>query len=87
MRPERHEQALGTFETCTRDAIGKPLLIQSRTPGGETLFLIRIMMSNDADLSGCRFVVLRADCLRHGFDQVVCSGKIGSCSLQEQQML
>jgi len=44
-------------------------------------------MFTDADISGCLFVVWSADCPRYGIDQVVCSTEIGSCSLQEQQML
>ena len=45
------------------------------------------MMSNYTDISGCLFVVRSSDCLRDGIDQVVCSTEIGSCSLQEEQML
>ena len=44
-------------------------------------------MTNDTDIPGCLFVVRSADCVRDGIDQVMCSTKIGSCSLQEEQML
>ena len=33
------------------------------------------------------FAVRSADRLRDGSDQVVCTIKVGSCSLQEEQML
>ena len=45
------------------------------------------MMSKYTDISGCLFVVRSSDCLRDGIDQVVCPTEIGSCSLQEEQML
>ncbi len=44
-------------------------------------------MSNYTDISGCLFVVRSSDRLRDGIDQVVGSTEIGSCSLQEEQML
>jgi hypothetical protein len=44
-------------------------------------------MTPDPEISGCLIVVRSADCLRHGIDQAVCSTEIGSCSLQEEQML
>jgi hypothetical protein len=44
-------------------------------------------MSNWMEISGCLFVVRSPDCLRDGIDQIVCSTEIGSCSLQEEQML
>ena len=44
-------------------------------------------MSIDTDIFGCLFVVRSPDGLRDGVDQVMCSTKIGSCSLQEEQML
>ena len=44
-------------------------------------------MSNCTNISGCLFVVRSSDRLRDGSDQVVCSTEIGSCSLQEEQML
>jgi hypothetical protein len=45
------------------------------------------MMSTYTDVSKCLLVVRSSDCLRDGIDQVVCSTEIGSCSLQEEQML
>ena len=45
------------------------------------------MMTADADISRCLIIVRSADCVRHGIDQAVCSTEIGSCSLQEEQML
>src|SRR6185295_4646900 len=39
------------------------------------------------DIFGRLFVARSADCLRDRVDQVMCSFEIGSCSLQEQQML
>jgi hypothetical protein len=39
------------------------------------------------DISGCRFVVRSSDCLPDGSEQVVCCIEVGSCSLQEEQML
>jgi hypothetical protein len=44
-------------------------------------------MSNYTEISECLSVVRSSDCLRDGFDQVVCTTEIGSCSLQEEQML
>lgn len=44
-------------------------------------------MANFTEISGRMFAVRSADCLYDGIDQVVCSAEIGSCSLQEQQML
>jgi hypothetical protein len=38
-------------------------------------------------ISVCRFVVRSSDGLRDGSDQVVCLIEVGSCSLQEEQML
>ena len=40
-----------------------------------------------AEISRCRFVVLCSDRLGDGIDQVVCFIEVGSCSLQEEQML
>ena len=37
--------------------------------------------------TGCLFVVRSSDRLRDGIDQVVCFTEVGSCSLQEEQML
>jgi hypothetical protein len=34
-----------------------------------------------------RFIVRSLDCLRDGSDQFVCLIEVGSCSLQEEQML
>jgi hypothetical protein len=84
---ERHEQALGTTTTGTLDALRDPLRIQSRTPGGESIISIWVMMSYCTDISGRLFVERSSDCLRDGIDQVVCSTEFGSCSLQEEQML
>ncbi len=39
------------------------------------------------DISGGLFAVRRPDRLHDGIDQVVRSTEIGSCSLQEEQML
>ena len=39
------------------------------------------------DICGRLFIVRSSDCLRDGIGQVVCSTEIGSCSLQEEQML
>ena len=44
-------------------------------------------MSNGMNISGRLFAVRSSDCLRDGSDQVVCFTEIGSCSLQEEQML
>ena len=44
-------------------------------------------MSKYTAISGCLFVVRGSDCLDDGINQVVCSTEIGSCSLQEEQML
>jgi hypothetical protein len=40
-----------------------------------------------ADVSGYPFVVWSSDCLYDGIDQFVCFTEVGSCSLQEEQML
>jgi hypothetical protein len=45
------------------------------------------MMSSYTEISGCLFVVRRSDRLHDGIDQGVRSPKVGSCSLQEEQML
>ena len=39
------------------------------------------------DIANRLFVVLSSDCLGDGIYQVVCSTEVGSCSLQEEQML
>ncbi len=44
-------------------------------------------MSKFTDISGCLLVVRRSDCLHDGIDKVMCSTEVGSCSLQEEQML
>jgi hypothetical protein len=44
-------------------------------------------MSNYRDISERLSVVRSSDCLRDGIDQIVCTTEIGSCSLQEEQML
>ncbi len=44
-------------------------------------------MSRQTDISGRLSVVRSSDCLRDRIDQVVCITEIGSCSLQEEQML
>ncbi len=44
-------------------------------------------MSKCRDISVCLFVVRSSNCLGDGIDQVVRSTVIGSCSLQEEQML
>ena len=44
-------------------------------------------MSDSMYIAGGLFVVRSSDCLGDGFDQIVRSIKIGSCSLQEEQML
>jgi hypothetical protein len=84
VRRERHEQAFGTLTTGTLDALGDPLRIHSPVPESAPITYIRVLMS---DISGCRFVVRSSDCLRDGSDQVVCTNEVGSCSLQEEQML
>jgi len=40
-----------------------------------------------SNITGCRFVVRSLDCLRDGSDQIMCCNEVGSCSLQEEQML
>ena len=45
------------------------------------------MMSNYRDISERLSVVRSSDGLRDGIDQIVCTTEIGSCSLQEEQML
>ena len=87
MRRERHEQALGALTSSTLDALCDPLGIQSLEFGGEPIIYTCVMMSNSTNISGCLFVVRSSDCLHDGIDQVVCSTEIGSCSLQEEQML
>jgi hypothetical protein len=44
-------------------------------------------MSSYMEISGCLFVVGSSDCLSDGIDQFMCPTEIGSCSLQEEQML
>ena len=45
------------------------------------------MMSKYTEIFGRQFVVRSSDRLRDGIDQIVRSTEIGSCSLQEEQML
>ena len=45
------------------------------------------MMCNYSAISERLSVVRSSNCLRDGIDQVVCTTEIGSCSLQEEQML
>jgi hypothetical protein len=45
------------------------------------------MILNDTDISGCLSVVRSSDCLHDGIDQVMRPTEIGSCSLQEEQVL
>ena len=45
------------------------------------------MMFIYTDVSDSRFVVWSADRLRDGINQIMSTTKIGSCSLQEEQML
>jgi hypothetical protein len=44
-------------------------------------------MSDDTDIARRLFVVRSSDRLCDGIDQIVCFIEIGSCSLQEEQML
>ncbi len=44
-------------------------------------------MSQYTDIYGCLFAVRSSDRLCDGIDQVVCSTELGSCSLQEEQVL
>ncbi len=87
MRRQRHEQALGAVTTSTLDALGDPLWVHTRAPGGEPVLCTRVMMTDSTDISGCLFVVRSSDCFRDGIDQLVRSTEVGSCSLQEEQML
>jgi len=45
------------------------------------------MLFKYTKISGRLFVVRGPDCLHDGIDQVVRSIEVGSCSLQEEQML
>ena len=87
VRRERHEQALGTLTTGTLDALGDPLRIQSRTSGGEPIIYTRDDVSNiwrsPGVCSSCGARIASAT----ASTKVVCSIEIGSCSLQEEQML
>ena len=87
MRRERHEQAFGTLTTGTLDALGDPLRIQYRAPGGEPIVSIWILMFKYKKIFWCLFVMRGPDCLHDGIDQGVRSIEVGSCSLQEEQML
>ncbi len=44
-------------------------------------------MSQYTEITARWFVVRASDGLHDGIDQVVCSIEVGSCSLQEEQML
>jgi hypothetical protein len=44
-------------------------------------------MSGYMEIFSCLFVVGSSDCLRDGIDQIMSPTEIGSCSLQEEQML
>jgi hypothetical protein len=44
-------------------------------------------MSERMNASACLFVVRGSDCFRDGIYQIVGTTEIGSCSLQEEQML
>jgi hypothetical protein len=83
MRCECHKQAFGIRETSTLDALGDPLWIHSLVPEGKSIAWTRLIPV----VSGRLFAVRSLDCLRDGSDEVVRFFEIGSCSLQEEQML
>ncbi len=87
MRRECHEQALGTLATGTLDALRDPFRIQCRAAGGEPVVYTWILLFTYLKVLRCLFVMRGPDCLHDGIDQGVRSIEVGSCSLQEEQML
>jgi hypothetical protein len=87
VRRDRHEQAFGTLATGTLDALRDPVRIQYRASGGDPIIDNGVMMAKETAISGWLFVVRGPDGLDDGVDQVMCPIEIGSCSLQEEQML
>jgi hypothetical protein len=87
VRRKRDEQAIGTLATSTLDALCDPLRIRSPVPGDEPMIDTCVVSSIDTDIFVYLFVVRSPDCSSYSVDQVVCSIEVGSCSLQEEQML
>ena len=73
-----------TITASTLDVLCDPLRIHFPAPGGEPITFIRVMMPV---IFGRLFVVRSLDCLHDGCNEVVCFIEVGSCSLQEEQML
>ena len=70
---ECDEQAFGNRTISALDALRDPLRIHSQAPGREPIHYALAVRS--------------FDCLSDGSNQVVCFIEVGSCSLQEEQML
>ena len=83
MRRERHEQAFGTLKTSTLDALGNPLRIHPASPGREPAHCAGMRSA----VSVVLFAVRSSNCLYDSSDQAMCFIEVGSCSLQEEQML
>lgn len=81
---ERQEQAFGSLTTRALDALGDPLRIDPPAPGAASVTWTRVIMSV---VSRHQFRMREADCLNDGSDEAVCLIEVGSCSLQEEQML
>jgi len=73
MHRERDEQAFGTLTTSALDTLHEPFRLHAQVPGREPI--------------DCTLAVRSLDCLRDGSNQIVRFIEVGSCSLQEEQML
>jgi len=77
-------QALDRLKAGTLDALCDLFGILPRSTTSETVIPLRDLMP---DVCGCLYVVRRPDGFRDGIDQGMRCTEIGSCSLQEKQML
>jgi hypothetical protein len=87
VRRECHEQAIGSLATRALYALRDPFRIQSPPPGDEPIIDNCVVSSIDTDIFVCLFVVRYPDRSRDCVNQIMCFTEVGSCSLQEEQML
>jgi hypothetical protein len=84
VRCERHEQAFGTLPTRAFDALLNLFWIHTQALGRESIYSTGIVISVVARRL---FAEGSPDCLLDGINQAMRFTKIGSCRLQEEQML
>jgi hypothetical protein len=87
VRRKRYEQTIGSLATRSLDALGDLLRIQSQAPGEEPIINTCVVSSIDTDIFVCLFVVRGPYRSRDRVNQVMGFTEVGSCSLQEEQML